>query len=259
MGGWNAFLQQSCEVDKGRCCYLHTKDKLKLRALRWFIETTELWSGLAGAQTRLLLLSSGLIPQPHISQPWQIPYWQPMMTNIFESKGQPDSKVSFAPVSTQINNTKRGAGLLMDVVSSKFVMGGKEVEAEWALSVLATKNDASLNLDILGKHVGLRNHLENKKGEFQLQEKYCWINGGKKTKGRKEEIILLIWDAGSSHTWSKRTTSGLNSNTSQKFLLVFKLIWVKVSVSYHNKHMREGTWTILFNALFSVCRVLPGT
>lgn len=166
------------------------KRKLKLRALRWFIETTELWSGLAGAQTSLLLLSSGLIPQPHISQPWQIPYWQPMMTNIFESKGQPDSKVSFAPVSTQINDTKRGAGLLMDVVSSKFAMGGKEVEAEWALSVLATKNDASLNLDILRKHVGLRNHLTNKKGEFQLQEKYCWINGGKKTKGRKK---LYCW------------------------------------------------------------------
>ena len=54
------------------------------------------------------------------------------MTNIFESKGQPDSKVFFALVSTQINNTKRGgvAGLLMYVVSSKFAMGGEEVEAE---------------------------------------------------------------------------------------------------------------------------------
>lgn len=166
------------------------KRKLKLRGLRWFIETTELWSGLAGAQTRLLL-SSGLIPQPHISQPWQIPYWQPMMTNIFESKGQPDSKVSFVPASTQINNTKCGgvASLLMSVVSSRFAMRGKEVEAEWLLSVLATKTDASLNLDILRKHVGLRNYLENKKGEFQLQEKCCWING-EKNEGRKK---LYCW------------------------------------------------------------------
>ena len=253
------FYNNPVKLTRGDVVICIPKRKLKLRALRWFIETTELWSGLAGAQTSLLL-SSGLIPQPHISQPWQSPYWQPTMTNIFESKGQPDSKVFFALVSTQINNTKRGgvAGLLMYVVSSKFAMGGEEVEAEWVLSVLATKNDVSLNLDILRKRVGLRNHLANKKGEFQLQEKYCWINGGKKRKGGKEEIILLIWDAESSHTWSKGTTSGLNSNMNQKFLSVFKLLWVKVSISYHNKHLREGTWTILFNALFPTCRVLPG-
>lgn len=124
MSGWNAFLQQSCEGDRVDIVICWAQRKLKLRAFSWFIETTRLLRSLAGTQTSLLVLSSGFVPQQHVSQPWRVPYWRPTMTKI----GKWGSGRLQFPRTSAIQR-KRKKRPVTHVASSKFAMSGKEVGA----------------------------------------------------------------------------------------------------------------------------------
>lgn len=109
MDGWMKmhFYNNPVKLTREMLLVCIPKRKLKLRALRWFrVETTELWSGLAGAQTSLLLSSCHLHSHTYLSHGrfhTDSQTWQTFLKARVSQTLKP-----LPSFHTQINNTKRG-------------------------------------------------------------------------------------------------------------------------------------------------------